>query len=297
MIRLARFVPVLVLVFLAAAARAGATPSLPPSLPSGLVSLGAARVVSVVDGDTVVLDDGRQVRLVGTQAPKLPLGRKNFTAWPLGEDSKAALDRLVRGQAVTLHGGGATMDRHGRVLAHLVRGDGLWIQGAMIAAGMARVYSFPDNRAAVTEMLALETAARQARRGIWAHDYYAVRTPDSVAGHVGGYELVEGRVMSVATVKARTYLNFGADYKRDFTIVLNAAARRALAKRSIKPPQFEDSTIRVRGWVSWENGPMIAVTHPEQIEVLVASEAMKKAALKPERKTAQKNHEGTRHDR
>ena len=53
---------------------------------SGLEALtlgGPATVVAVVDGDTVVLDDGRQVRLVGIQAPKLPLGRRNFRKWPL----------------------------------------------------------------------------------------------------------------------------------------------------------------------------------------------------------------------
>ena len=41
-----------------------------------------ARVVEVIDGDTVVLEDGRQVRLVGIQAPKLALGRPGFRAWP-----------------------------------------------------------------------------------------------------------------------------------------------------------------------------------------------------------------------
>src|SRR5690554_5617688 len=35
-------------------------------------------VTSVVDGDTVILDDGRVVRMIGTQAPKLPLDRPDF---------------------------------------------------------------------------------------------------------------------------------------------------------------------------------------------------------------------------
>ena len=59
---------------------------------------GSGRVVEVVDGDTLVLDDVRQVRLVGIQAPKLPLGRPGFEAWPLGEKSKAALEALVLGR-------------------------------------------------------------------------------------------------------------------------------------------------------------------------------------------------------
>ena len=39
----------------------------------------------IIDGDTLVLQSGVQVRLVGIQAPKLPLGRRGFTAWPLAE--------------------------------------------------------------------------------------------------------------------------------------------------------------------------------------------------------------------
>ena len=54
-----------------------------------------ARVVRIVDGDTLVLADRRQVRLVGIQAPKLPLGRAGFKAWPLAEEAKAALAGLA----------------------------------------------------------------------------------------------------------------------------------------------------------------------------------------------------------
>ncbi len=54
-----------------------------------------ARVVEIVDGDTLVLADRRQVRLVGIQAPKLPLGRAGFKAWPLAREAKAALAALA----------------------------------------------------------------------------------------------------------------------------------------------------------------------------------------------------------
>ena len=108
---------------------------------------GTGRVVEIVDGDTLVLDDGRQVRLVGIQAPKLPLGRPGFEAWPLGDKAKAALEGLTLDRVVSLRYGGRQMDRHGRVLAHLFDEDGVWIQGALLDKGMVRVYSFADNRA------------------------------------------------------------------------------------------------------------------------------------------------------
>jgi len=97
-------------------------------LPDGLKAGGNAVAVDVVDGDTLVLDNGKQVRLVGLQAPKLPLGRKGFRSWPLADDSKAALERLTLWRRLALHYGGREVDRHRRLLAHLVDAEtGQWI--------------------------------------------------------------------------------------------------------------------------------------------------------------------------
>ena len=234
----------------------------------GLAEGGKATAVEIVDGDTLLLDDGREVRLVGLQAPKLPLGRPGFEAWPLADQAKAALGRIAQGRRLTLRYGGRRMDRHGRQLAQLYRDDGLWIQGALLEAGMARVYSFADNRALVAEMLALEEAAREARRGIWADSYYAVRTPFEAEAHIDSFQLIEGRVREVAIVRGRAYLNFGDDWRSDFTVTLAPAVLRLFAREGIDPAGYRDRPVRVRGWLKSFNGPMIEATHPDQIEVL-----------------------------
>ena len=54
-----------------------------------LISRGAAEVAKIVDGDTLVLDDGRQVRLVGIQAFKLPLGRTHVKQQPCADQAEA----------------------------------------------------------------------------------------------------------------------------------------------------------------------------------------------------------------
>jgi endonuclease YncB( thermonuclease family) len=236
--------------------------------PVGLSDGGSAEVASVVDGDTLVLKDGSQVRLVGIQAPKLPLGRPNFPAWPLAEDAKAALERLVDGKSVDMRYGGARRDRHGRHLAQLYTPDGTWVQGALLEAGFARVYSFPDNRAVVADMLALEAQARAHRRGIWADPFYRVLTPEEAARHLDTFQLVEGKVQGVSTVRGRVYLNFGADWRTDFTVAIDPADMRAFREAGFDPRAWEGRRVRVRGWLKSMNGPMIQATHPEQIEIL-----------------------------
>ena len=238
-------------------------------LPAGLAKGDSATAVEIVDGDTLVLDSGVEVRLVGLQAPKLPLGRKNFKAWPLAEDAKAALAELTQGRRLRMHFGGRRMDRHGRHLAHLEDMEtGRWIQGALLARGMARVYTFRDNRAVIPEMLRLERAARATRRGIWGHPYYRIRPAGAAGRDIGSFQLVAGAVRKVAVVRGTTYLNFGADWRSDFTVMVRGRDRKRWRKAGLSLTELEGKQIRVRGWLKSRNGPMIEATHPEQIEMV-----------------------------
>jgi len=229
---------------------------------------GQARVGQVIDGDTLVLDDGRQVRLVGIQAPKLPLGRPKFPTWPLADEAKAALERLTLNREVRLRLGLRPTDRHNRALAHLYDADGVWIQGAMLQAGLARVYTFSDNRALAAEMLDLEKTARAGRRGIWAEPFYRVRRVTETPQSIDTFQLVEGRPRKVDKVAGQIYLNFGSDWRDDFTIAIPAAGAKLFAQAGIKPESLAGRELRVRGWIKSRNGPLIEATHPEQIEVL-----------------------------
>ncbi len=251
------------LLLLPASAQAGAD-----GLPAALTDGGMAIVVEVVDGDTVKLDDGRAVRLVGIQAPELPRAGTDSKKWPGADEAKQVLADLILGQPVRLAYGGRKEDRYGRRLAHLYTQDGLWLQGELLERGLARVYSFADNRALIAQMLAAERRARDRRQGIWQHPVYAVLDQQTAAQHIGEYALVEGMVVDNAVVRGRGFLNFGADYRTDFTISIapRDLKRFPAADRSLD--RYRGRLVRVRGWIEWRNGPMINVTHPEQIEVL-----------------------------
>mgnify|MGYP006265877657 CR=1 FL=1 len=256
----------LVLFLTRCGAAAAAEPALPQddrlSAPEGPVT-----VTAIVDGDTVVLADGRQVRLIGLQAPKLPLGREGFEAWPHAAQAKAALVEVINGREAYLHFGGLREDRYGRVLAQMERADGLWVQGEMLRRGMARVYTFPDNRALAAPMLRLEAEARAAGRGIWDLVFYRIRRPDALE-RMDFYEIVEARVHETASVGGRVYVNFGPDYRTDFTLSLPSRERNLFVKAGKDPLALTGQMVRVRGWVYYRNGPMIDLTHPEQLEII-----------------------------
>lgn len=235
----------------------------------------SGKVKSVLDGDTLYLDSGLKVRLSAMQAPKLPLGRKGFKAWPLGEEAKEALTELTHKRTVRLYYGGERRDRYDRALAqvYLVGQDGnadLWIQEEMVRLGMARVYTWPDTFQDSARLFAAEYEARAAGRGIWGHDYYAIRSPapDALAQDVDSFQIVEGIITSSADIRGRVYLNFGANYKTDFTVVIAKKDRKRFKKAGLDLTDLDGASVRVRGWIELMNGPMIWLDHPERLEIL-----------------------------
>ena len=226
------------------------------------------KVTAVIDGDTLVLEDGSEVRLVGIQAPKLPLGRPDFVAQPLAEEAKEALEAMTLGQTVALSYGGQRIDRWGRRLAHLHDAEGRWIQGELLARGLARVYTFRDNRALAQAMLAAERAARESGRGIWGDPFFKVRTVAETEALIDTFQIVEGDVLDAAVVRGRAYLNFGADWRDDFTVTVAPKDRRAFTSAGLDLESLAGSAVRVRGWLDSYNGPQIELTHPEQLEIL-----------------------------
>ena len=137
-----------------------------------------------------------------------------------------------------------------------------------IEQGCARVDPLPGINADFPHLLQLEQQARTQKIGIWADPAFAVRDPFHARTLTDSYGLVEGIVLSTSKTKGHLYLNFGPDWKTDFTVELTTDAAHELLARTIDWQQLKGRKIRVRGWVFWRYGPMILVTTDAQIEVL-----------------------------
>lgn len=219
------------------------------------------RVASVQDGDTLTLDSGLKTHLAGIEAP--------HRGWPLAAEARAALEKAAQGRAAELRYGGERRLSNGAALAQVfVTSEGgrtIWLQEALVRDGYAFVHTRKTNSARAARLLALEAEARRDRRGVWADPFYAVRPAEQV-GEVDRFVLVEGVVRQVAPQAGRTYLNFGDDYRTDFTLVLNDADAPAFTGDRA-PAALVGQRIRVRGYVRERGGPMMRLDHPEQIEI------------------------------
>ena len=198
---------------------------------------------------------------------------------PVPDQTRAVLGDRLSGHRVGVAQGEGSADRYGRRLAHvyLLPDDApsdvepVWLQAWLVEAGAARVLSHADNRIETPRLLALEADARSQGRGLWADPALSVRDthPDGLAQHVGSVQLVEGRVLEATRLRSgRIYLNFGADYRTDFTVMIEAADEPAFQAAGLDPVALETRRIRVRGWLEDQTGPMIRIDHPERIEIL-----------------------------
>jgi micrococcal nuclease len=226
---------------------------------------GPRAVAAVIAGDLVRLDDGRAVRLAGIRVPAAEPGDPGTER--VAEQVRAALRRLLEGQLVTLAPAEASYDRYGRLVAHLERSDGLWVQGALLERGLAQVQTRPGETARVQEMLTVEHGARAARRGLWALPAFMPQDAGAIADSTGRFGIVRGRVLRVAPTDNHVYLNFGTDWRADFTVrVQRAELKRAFA--GIDLEGLAGRLVEVRGVVLEAGGPLIELSHPEQMQVL-----------------------------
>jgi endonuclease YncB( thermonuclease family) len=232
-----------------AAANAGVAADQPPA---------TALVRQVVNGEVLATDAG-ELRLAGIMTPTQPEA--------LAREVDAALRNLAIGRTVTLAYEIEPLDRHGRLIAQVETRAGLWLQGALLDRGLARVATAPDRRARAAEMLARERSARAAGRGLWAHAHYRVLSDAEAVAHAGAFHLVEGRVLDVRRIRGTTYLNFGPDWRTDFTVAVAQVAQPLFRAANMPLAGLKDRQVRVRGWLRLYNGALIDATHPEQIEV------------------------------
>jgi endonuclease YncB( thermonuclease family) len=248
---------------------ASAGPALAADLPPGLDDGSRVRVTAIVDGATFTVADGRTIRLAALDVPRpsgagRPASRRDRAA----AQARDALAELTAGREVALTLASPAVDRYGRALAHVVDAQGRWVQAEMVTRGLARVAAFDDKPTGLAALLGLEAAAREARRGIWALPEYRVVAAADAARHLDTFQLVEGRIRDVAQKGGRTYLNFGEDWRSDFTVLVPGTVRRRLAALGLDLSGYEGAMVRVRGWIKSYNGPLIEMAQPEQIEVL-----------------------------
>lgn len=117
-----------------------------------------AKVTYVDDGDTIYLNDGREVRYIGVDTPEI------------GEDFYIeATNRnkeLLYEKEITLEYDRQKIDPYGRLLAYVYSGDE-FINIKLLEEGLAKVKTFPPNEKYLDLLKEKEKEAKDRKVGIW----------------------------------------------------------------------------------------------------------------------------------
>ncbi len=117
-----------------------------------------ATVREVLDGDTIVLNDGRKVRYLGINAPE--------HGQSYAPEATNFNRRLVSGLPVRLEFDQVQEDRYHRLLAYVYQGRTM-INEQLLVEGWAHIFLMPPNTRYAERFLQVQEKAKTARKGVW----------------------------------------------------------------------------------------------------------------------------------
>ena len=135
-------------------------------------------VSRVVDGDTLVLENGQRVRLIGIDTPETHINNRLYrqaqrsqtdiqTIISLGKEASKFTRNLVEGKRVRLEFDVEKYDKYNRLLCYVYLEDDTFINAKIVQEGYASLLTIPPNVKYVDLFRALYQEARENNRGLW----------------------------------------------------------------------------------------------------------------------------------
>ncbi len=239
---------------------------LPTASFENMYEAGTFKVKQVIDPYTLSLDNGDIVRLAGLYY----MDMNGLEAGGFSTLAHKVLDDLVSGQNIKLYYKNKTpqKNRMGHVLGHVVRADnGAWLQGTIISLGLGVAFPDRDMPNMATEMYALEKEARDLNTGLWGQDLSVLNAAKDKIEY-NSFAIVIGKIASTAQRSGRFYLNFGENWRDDFTVSIAQEHLKLFRALNIDPFTLNGTDVRVRGWVRSYNGAFMDINHPAVLEIL-----------------------------
>lgn len=224
-------------------------------------------VEQIIDYKTLLLSDQTVVTLSGLYVPEI--SQETAFNW---------LQQTLMEQAVKTYRPARKQEkpknRFGHNITQLVTADQpqIWVQAAMLSQGFALFWpnEYITDPETTERSKQAERQARDLKAGLWSENqnFEVIEASDDLPPDAFAMQIVKGAVRSVSTVSGNTYLNFGENWRRDFTVMIPSTVRRQMSRNGLEPTQLQGNTIEVRGYIESYYGPMIKLHHPAQISVI-----------------------------
>lgn len=215
-------------------------------------------VKRVYDGDTIILEDGQRVRLLGVNTPEI---ESRFRASESGGvAAKEWLRQQIQrqGKKVYLELDEEKHDRYKRLLAHIYLPDGKHLNLALIENGLGIINIIPPNIRHADKMLKAQRKAEERHIGVWSTPNYQPRPLAQITDPRKGWQRFIGTAKSIKQSRKYTRLIFDHN-----TVVLIANDNLKLFPKLEK---YLGEEIEIRGWVSRSKEQRsILIQHPSAL--------------------------------
>lgn len=236
-------------------------------------------VTKVIDGDTVVVEGGYHIRLLGIDADE--------SGYSCYKEAKARLEDLILNKEVKLEKDVTDIDQYGRCLRYIFL-DGQNIPLQLVKEGLAvcRFYE-PDtqyNKAcasfekeAIENKIGCKWSGTESPLSELLVKFEKFTTKEtglevisacSAENYYGKEKIIAGKIVSTYRSKTNTvFLNFEKPYPNQcFTAVIFSSDQYKFVGYPEK--YYEDKTVRIRGEIKeYQGKPEIILKDPSQIEI------------------------------
>ena len=211
-----------------------------PVIITGQPSRQLHQVARVYDGDTIILEGRKQVRLLGVNTPEIE--SRHRSEEPGGVAAKKWLQNQLRDNQVYLEFDQVKRDKYKRLLAHVFLPNGKHVNLALLESGLATISIIPPNGRYSDKLIQAQQFAEKQKLGIWSMPEYQSRPITEIANHTKGWQRFTGT--PVAIRKSRKFTRLLFNDKIDIRVAnSNLKLFPELATYVGKP-------LEVRGWVA-----------------------------------------------
>lgn len=217
------------------------------------------QVVKVIDGDTVVLNDGRTVRLLSINTPEM--AGKGRLAEPGARLAKRKLTDQLLNQRVYLEYDVEKKDKYGRTLAFVFLLNGVHVNAMMLQEGLAVLSVHPPNLKHLSSLTRAQKNAEAAGIGLWGMADYQPNAVSTLGTKAKGHwQRISGTIQEIELFKSGAKL-----WLAPSTYIW---VYRSNIKYFPALEHYQGKDIEVRTWVKKrQNVWSLLVRHPSQLIV------------------------------
>lgn len=235
------------------------------------------KVRNVIDSNTIELYDGRIVRYIGVDIPRLKVqqeGKWVFRPEPFAVKAREFSENLILNKSIRLAFDTQEQDQFGRVLAYCfvtVEENGtkkeVFINKALLEEGLGYVFIDESNVKHVDDFFTAQKNAQQSKKNIWKEQKSIA--PKKARYFINERKIITGKIVDVTETRRTINLLFHRRRKSYPKVVIFKSSFSHFRRFNIDPKTFYTrKKIKVFGLIREYSGPEIVVMHPSQIEII-----------------------------